>query len=561
MDQLKKLFRNLAPRNLAIIAAALFLCAGGLYWMLHWRKEADFKTLYTGLAAEDSAAVIQKLKESATDYRLSETGDVISVPSAKLAELRLQLAAAGLPRTGRIGFEIFDKTNLGTTEFVEHVNYGRALEGELERSVGALSEVEQARVHITFPKDSVFQESRQPAKASVMMKLKPGTHLSPRNVSAVAHLVSSAVEGLTPDAVSVLDMQGNLLSRPAPESPDEAATDAALDYRQKVEHDLLQKITSTLDPLLGRDRYRASMSVDVDLASAEQNEETVDPDRSVMLQSQKTEETIGSASGSSGGVPGTASNLPRPSARSGSSGITTSRRTENISWQPSRVTRVTKLPQGALKRMSVAVVLDQTVKWEGTGKNLHRVVVPPSAEVMKSVKDVVTAAIGFVPDRDLITIETLPFEETLSQPAPDTAPPAKPAPKQDPWKNMVNLPLPVLVGAVLGILLLLAGAVFVLMKMTGAKKASAETLDGPKALPGAAEAQAVEAAAAEAALEAQMAERDEEQRRADLAALASIKVPPVKTKKAEVLAKQIRETAKKDNASSVHVLQSWIHDR
>ena len=427
MDQFRKLFGSLSPRQMAGFAAALLLSGGLLYSLVHWRKEASFKTLYTGLAAEDSAAVIQKLKESATEYRLSETGDVISVPADKLAELRLQLAAAGLPRTGRIGFEIFDKTNLGATEFVEHVNYARALEGELERTVGSLSEVEQARVHITFPKESVFTESRQAAKASVMVKLRPGAHLLPRNVVAVANLVSSAVEGLSPDAVSILDMQGNLLSKPSPSSPEDAASEAALDYRQKVEHDLLQKIDSTLDPLLGQNRYRASMSVDIDLTSGERSEETLDPAKSVMLQSQKTEEVVGGAG--SGGIPGTASNLPRPAPRVGVNGTTTTRRSENINWQASRVTRTTRLPQGSVKRMSVALVLDQSVKWEGAGKNLHRVVVPPSAETLKSVKDVVTAAIGFNADRgDVITVETLPFEETLNQPAPDAAPAAKPSP-------------------------------------------------------------------------------------------------------------------------------------
>jgi flagellar M-ring protein FliF len=560
MDQFKNIFGRLSTRQIATIGAALLLCAGALYSMVHWRKEADFKTLYTGLAAEDAAAVIQKLKESGTEYRLSDTGDVISVPSTKLAEQRLQLAAAGLPRTGRIGFEIFDKTNLGATEFVEHVNYGRALEGELERSVGALSEVEQARVHITFPKDSVFVESRQPAKASVMMKLKPGARLSPRNVMAVAHLVSSAVEGLAPDAVSILDMQGNLLSRPQPSSPEDAESDAALDYRQKVEHNLLQKISATLDPLLGHDRYRASMSVDLDLTSGEQSEETVDPVKSVMLQSQKTEEVTGGSA--SGGIPGTASNLPRPASRPGYSGTSTTRRSENISWQPSRVTRTTKLPQGSLKRMSVALVLDQSVKWEGSGKNLHKVVVPPSPEMLKSVKDVVTAAIGFVPDRgDLITVETLPFEETLNQPPPDTTPAAKPGPAPpDSLKNLIKLPLPVLIGAAVAVLLVLA-AIFMFVRRSGKKKASAEMSDEHKALPGSAEAHALEAADAQSQLEAQMADREEEQRKADLAALASIKVPPVKTKKAEVLAKQIRETAKKDSAAAANILQAWIHDR
>lgn len=555
MDQFRNLLKTLSPRQIAGILVALFVCGGFLYALVHWRQEADFKTLYTGLAPEDSSAVVQKLKESGTEYRLSETGDVISVPAEKLAEMRLQLAGAGLPRTGRIGFEIFDKTNLGATDFVEHVNYGRALEGELERSVSSLSEVEQARVHITFPKDSVFTDSREPAKASVMMKLRPGAHLSPRNVTAVANLIASAVEGLTPDAVSILDMQGNLLSKPVASAQD-AESDAALDYRQKVEHDLLQKINSTLDPLLGHDKYRASMSVDIDLTSAEQSEETVDPAKSVMLQSQKTEEITG-GSGSSG-IPGTASNLPRPT-RTGSYGNTTTRRTENISWQPSKVTRTTKLPQGSVKRMSVALVLDQKVKWEGTGKNLHRVIVPPSAEVVNSIKDVVTAAIGFDMQRgDSITVETLPFEETLNQPPPDMTPSSKSAPlDQDGWKK---LPMSWLAGAGVVVLLILASVVFLITK-SGAKKAAVELADSPAALPVVAEKRAVEAANAEAQLQAQLAEREEEQRQADLAALASIKVPPVKTKKGEVLAKQIRENTKKDSTAAANVLQAWIHER
>ena len=139
------------------------------------------------------------------------------VPSSRLAELRLTMAAAGIPKNGRIGFELFDKTNFGMTDFAEHVNYRRALEGELERSVMSLTEVEQARVHLTFPKDSVFLEAQQPAKASVLLRLKPGARLAPANVLAIDHLLASAVEGLSPDAVSVLDMNGNLLAEAPPE--------------------------------------------------------------------------------------------------------------------------------------------------------------------------------------------------------------------------------------------------------------------------------------------------------------------------------------------------------
>lgn len=548
-------------RQRLTILAAVAIVTLGLYSFSHWKKEADFKPLYTGLAAEDSAAVLQKLKESGAEYRLSPNGDVVSVPSAKLAELRLDLAAAGLPKTGRIGFEIFDKTNLGATEFVEHINYRRALEGELERSLSALAEVEQARVHITFPKDSVFLDSREPAKASVMVKLKPGARLSDRNVTAITHLVGSAVEGLTPDAVSVLDMQGNLLSRPVASSAEEASSEAALDYRQKVERDLLQKINSTLDPLMGHDRYRASVSVDCDLTSGEQSEETLDPARSVMLQSQKTEEISGSAA--SGGIPGTASNLPRPSSRPGSAGNTTTRRTENVTYQSSRVTRTTKLPQGTLKRVSVALLLDQSVRWEGSGKTIHKVLVPPSPEMLKSVHDVVTAAIGFVEQRgDQITVESLPFEETLNQAPPETDSATPVHPDLSPWDALRKQPLFVPIASGAGVLLLLIVATLViLIRSRSKKKRAGDVSMGPRSLADNGAVAALQAANSAEQMEAQMAEREAQQLKAEEDMLATIKVPPIKTKKAEVLVKQLRENTKKDATSSARILQAWIHDK
>jgi flagellar M-ring protein FliF len=561
MGQFRKIIASLTFRQQLTIAVVALLSLAGLYYVMHWRKDADFKPLYTGLAPEDSAAVVQKIKESGTEYHLSDSGDVISVPSASVAELRIQLAGAGLPRTGRIGFEIFDKNNLGATEFVEHVNYRRALEGELERSVSAMAEVDQARVHVTFAKESVFLESREPAKASVIVKLKPGARLSPRNVTALTHLLSSAVEGLAPDAVSVLDMQGNLLSDPRPATPDEAASEAALDYRQKIERDLIQKIVATLDPLLGHEKYRASVSVDCDLTSGEQSEESLDPERSVMLQSQKTEEASGAAGAS--GIPGTASNLPRPPARAGASGNTTTHKTENITYQTSRTVRTTKIPQGAIKKISIALLLDQGVRWEGAGKSVQRVLLPPAPETMKSIQDVVTAAVGFTPARgDQITVETLPFEETLNR-LPPEPPQTVPASRAAPavffdWRKQ----MPIVIGAAAGVAVAIAAGVWAIMrKRKRAAKLRAEA-EIAKALPQqkAVTAQ-LESASMEQQLEARMAERAVEQEKADMAALAAIKVPPVKTKKAEVLAKQLKENAKKDPTSSAHILQAWIHDR
>ena len=216
---------------------------GALYALVHHHHEADFRPLFTGVAPEDASAIVQKLKGGGVEYRVPDEGGMVLVPSARVAELRINMAAAGLPKTGRIGFELFESTNLGATEFTEHINYRRAIEGELERSVMSLAEVEQARVHVTFPKDSVFLESQEPAKASVLVKLRPGSRLAPQNVQAIDHLVSAAVEGLSPDAVSVLDMNGNLLGRPKPtgglDGPE--PSEAALEYRHHVEADLLYK--------------------------------------------------------------------------------------------------------------------------------------------------------------------------------------------------------------------------------------------------------------------------------------------------------------------------------
>src|SRR5262245_11603451 len=255
---MQKLLANFSLKQRISFGVVALLAILGIYALVHRQREADYKPLFTGLAPEDAAGIVQKLKETGIEYRLPEGGGSVLVPSAKLAELRLTLAAAGLPKSGRIGFELFDKTNLGATEFTEHINYRRALEGELERSIISLAEVEQARVHLTFSKDSVFLESQQPAKASVMVKVRPGAHLAQQNVLAINHLVASAVEGLSPDAVSVLDMNGNLLGRPKPKETLDgpAPSEAVLDYRHKIEADLLNKVNSTLEPLLGANRFR-----------------------------------------------------------------------------------------------------------------------------------------------------------------------------------------------------------------------------------------------------------------------------------------------------------------
>src|SRR5947209_9600379 len=209
MEQLKRIVGNLTLRQKLSLAGAVLVAVGLLASLLHWNKERDIRPVYSNLAPEDAAQVLTRLKETGVDYRLADGGTSVLAPSSKVAEVRLALAASGLPKSGRIGFEIFDRTNFGVSEFAEQINYHRALEGELERSIMALAEVERARVHITFPKDSIYTESKQPAKASILLSLRPGAVVSAQNVMAICHLAASAVEGLQPEAVSVLDMRGN----------------------------------------------------------------------------------------------------------------------------------------------------------------------------------------------------------------------------------------------------------------------------------------------------------------------------------------------------------------
>ncbi|MCS7315024.1 MAG: flagellar basal-body MS-ring/collar protein FliF [Bryobacterales bacterium] len=558
MNQIRKLLASLTLRQKISLLAVAALVVGGLAAFTNWRRQQDFRLLFAGLAAEDAAAVTEKLRAAGTDYRLADNGTAILVPSARVAELRLQMAAAGLPRSGRIGFELFDRNNFGASDFTEQVNYRRALEGELERSVMALAEVEQARVHVTFPKDSVFVESRQPAKASVLVRLKPGARLAPASVQAICYLVASAVEGLAPEAVAVLDMRGNLLNRARPPATDDSS-ELALELRQRLEKDLLAKIHATLEPVLGADRFRAGVSVECDLTSGEQSEEIFDPSRSVMVTSQKSEDISGAQLAS--GVPGTASNLPRPTSRPGSTGAGLTRRSESITYQATRTVRRTKMPQGAIKRLSIAVLLDQQVRWEGTGPQARRILEPPPPERLKAIRDLVAAATGLVPERgDQLIVESLPFETTLNLPPPE--PPAAPAPKPSPWPPWVPDPIrnhPAIVTAAAGALVLLLAVAAWLLARKRRRKAAVEI---QASLPAGAAQGALEAPQASPAeeLEARLAEQAARQQQLEAEALSALKLPPVTTKKTEVLAKHLTETVKKNPASAAQILRSWLYE-
>lgn len=560
MNQIRKLLASLTLRQKISLLAVAALVVGGLAAFTSWRRERDFRLLFSGLAAEDAAAVTEKLRAAGVEYRLADNGSAVLVPSDRVAELRLRMASAGLPRSGRIGFELFDRNSFGASDFTEQVNYRRALEGELERSVMALAEVEQARVHVTFPKDSVFLEARQPAKASVLVRLKPGARLAPASVQAICYLVASAVEGLAPEAVAVLDMRGNLLNRARSPAMGEDSSEAALELRQRLEKDLLAKIHATLEPVLGPERFRAGVSVECDLTSGEQSEEIFDPTRSVMVSSQKTEDISGTQLAS--GAPGTASNLPRPTSRPGQTGLGMTRRSESIAYQATRTVRRTKMPQGAIKRLSIAVLLDQSVRWEGVGPQAKRILEPPPPERIKAIRDLVAAATGLVPERgDQLIVESLPFETTLNLPPPEP-PPAPASPTAFPWPPWVPEAIrknPAILAGLAAVLLMLMAALGWLLARRRRRKATVEI---QPSLPAAATQGALEAPQSSPAqeLEARLAEQAARQQQLEAEALSSLKLPPVSTKKTEVLTRHLTETVKKNPASAAQILRSWLYE-
>jgi flagellar M-ring protein FliF len=547
MEQLKKLLASLTTMQRVTIVLCALAMAAGVMWFSRWQQDAGMRPLYTALSPEDASAMVAKLREGGVVYKVGENGTSLMVPEARVAELRLEMAGLGLPKTGRIGFEIFDKTNFGITDFAEHVNYRRAVEGELERSVMALAAVQQARVHVSLPKESVFTDSREAAKASVLVGLRPGARLSAQNVIAITNLVSSAVEGLAPESVSLVDMSGNLLSRPRRDGlPDGAQiSEAALEYRQAIEHDLALKINNTLDPLLGADKFRTGVSAEVDMTSGEQSEETFDPTKSVMVTSQKTEDSSGTTRAAAAPTPpGTSANLPQAAAAHPTgSGSTSTKRSESIAYQSSRVTKHVKLPQGAIKRLSIAVLVDQGAKWEGQGKQMHRVVTPPDTEKIKAIQTLVSTLVGLNPERgDQLTVEALPFDSTLNMELPPAQTP-EPA-KRDNLTAIETLkqkPI-ILWGSAGGAVLVIALVIFRVSR--GKKKERIQ--DMPEVLP---------PATSMASLTAGPGSQP-----GAIAANEGARLPALMPSRTEVLLNQLQESGRNNPEAWAGVLRGWLSE-
>jgi len=396
-------------RAWAMIAAGLL--AGLIAFLLWSALRTDWRVLYADLDPDDARQIGQTLTQAQIPFDVSANGGVLRVPAPQLDKARLATAAKGGVRSGRLGFELFDKPNWVGSEFDEQVNYQRALEGELEHTVASLADVESARVHLVMPHDSLFHDQERPAKASVVLRLRHRS-LADGEPESIRNLVSSAVDGLTPDRVVLVDAAGNL-----PLGPKTA--DA---LRLTAEQALEEKIVATLEPVTGAGNVRASVTLDYDDAATEQTEETYDPDQSVTLSMQRTEQTAGNQPVAAG-VPGTASNAPNAqslpvypqqttppqSAKSESSTYGVSKSVKHVTQNPGRVRRLT----------AAVVVNDRMMQPAARGK--AAVWQPRSADELRNLNLLAQAAAGFDTTRgDVLTVQDMAFDGNRAE-VPESA--------------------------------------------------------------------------------------------------------------------------------------------
>lgn len=412
LAQLANFWRGLStPKRVALLVATLGVLLLGLGVVLLETHE-QYSYLYTELSTEDTAAVVEKLKAGQVPYRLDASGTRIEVPEERVHELRLELASAGLPRGGGVGFEIFDKSQLGSTEFEQQVNLRRALEGELSRSIGTLRGVQSARVHLVIPERRLFVAGQERASASVVLKLRSPEAATREEVAGIVHLVASAVPGLSRDRVSVVSSDGVTLHRPNFDGEANSGSSDLAEQGQVMGSQLEVAAREQLERVVGPGLADVRVNVAINSATREKTSELYDKDTIALRSEHKVEEMTGGNQLAIAGVPGAQSNLPDAKsdapdptpAPAGSGGVF--RRTQTRNWEVDRVVEKTSTPPGEVRRMSVAVLVDENRVLKG-GK---LVVVPRTSEELVALEDIVKKAVGFDAERgDSLTLKALAF--------------------------------------------------------------------------------------------------------------------------------------------------------
>lgn len=420
----KVIFSQLVNRYMQMsiaqkIAAPLLLafCVWAIVYTSRVATAPDYTVLYSDLGQTDAGAVVNRLKELKVAYRLE--GNSISIaPASQVHELRLALASEGLPKTGSVGFELFDGTSFATTTLGEVIKKQRALQGELERTIMSLDAVLSARVHISQPEKTIFAKQAQDPGASVLLKLKPGSELDKKQIKGIANFVATGVEGLKPENVTIIDEFGNLLT-PKDGQGDELGVDATrLQYIREVETGYVQRIESMLAKVLGPGKVVARVTADLDFSSNEREEESYDPGSRVIRSERSIEE--GAAGTQRGGIPGVVSNLTNDPKAAGQEdpAVDGNSRKENVkNFEISRAVTRSAQARGKLVRLSAAVIVDGKYlesaevdpQGQASGK-MAKNYEPLPPEVISQVEGIVKSALGFDASRgDVVTVENVPF--------------------------------------------------------------------------------------------------------------------------------------------------------
>jgi flagellar M-ring protein FliF len=398
-------------RKLAL-AAVTAVTVGLFAFIIMQAKTADYQLLYGNLPETDASAVVDWLKGQNVPYRLANNGHNILVPAPNVYEARLSLASMGLPQGGGVGFEIFDKQSFALTDFVQKVNYSRALQGELARTIASLGPVETARVHLALPEKRLFKEQQKPATASVIIKLAPGKRLNESQIEGIVHLVSNSIEGLDPAQVTVIDQNGNVLSRTGAKGLSGNLSPDMLEFQMQVEQRLEDRAQALLDKSLGGKNSMVRVSATLDFAQTEKTEETFDPEEPVIRSEQLSEEKSGSEI--TGGVPGVQSNLEGNTVQATGATPPSSRSQRTTNYEISKVVSKTTNPVGTVSKLSVSVLVADKVM---PGKEKEPATTEPRPEAeLKALETMVASALGLDTSRgDKIEVTSMPFLESAEE--------------------------------------------------------------------------------------------------------------------------------------------------
>jgi len=414
VNRAKLFWTGLRPQQRVYLGVGLAVTLGVAAFFVKMIATPDYKPLMSGLETADAQTISAQLAAKKIPYIVSPDGSSISVPADQVDAARLEVASHDSPHSGRIGFEIFDKVSWGQTEFDEKVNYQRALEGELERTIQTISNVKTARVHLVMATDSVFMDRERGAKASVTLRLRRGS-LSREELSSISRLVAGAVDELKPGDVVIVDADSNqsLVENGGSNSGSEG-----------MEQELTRRLMSTLSPIVGVDRIHASVNVEYETGSSEESQEKYDPTVSATLSMQNAEETSGPGS-AVGGVPGTSSNVPVAKGKAAAPPVVTkdagqSSKSENATYGVNRTTRHVIEPAGGIRRITAAVLLDDVVERKQVNGKWVELRHKRAPEELKVISELAQAAIGFNSSRgDMISVQNLTFDR---EDANDSAP-------------------------------------------------------------------------------------------------------------------------------------------